>query len=118
MNFTVLFQLRVTNFAFKWFSVVSVYNEKTPQLRLRQILMIITPKANTLIYEPTVPNLNNINPRQFAKNRTKMHGQMCDPMEDHSRILPAAALDLNRRQHNASETVTIYYRHPCFESKL
>ena len=52
------------------------------------------------------------------KKRTKMHGQMYNPIEDHGRILAAAALDLNRRQHNASETVTIYYRHPCYESKL
>ena len=111
MNSTVLLQLRVTNFAFKLFSVVSVYIEEAPQLRLRQILMITIPKANTintLQYEPTVPILNYINHRQIARNGTKMHGQMYDPIEDHSRILAAAALHLNRRQHNASETVTIY----------
>ena len=29
-----------------------------------------------------------------------MHGQMYDPVEDHIKILAAAALDLNRKQHN------------------
>ena len=43
---------------------------------------------------------------------------MYDPIEDDSRISAAAALDLKRRQHNASETVTIYYMHPCYESNL